>query len=238
LKKLILFLIILAGVTAGCKLAGDFAIVKRQHATGYYIQTPSFVKKSNKEPISGNFQMFSTPTLKSATSENQPTYRERGNTNFQTTETVDNTKPVVKLEQTAKTIQQTILNDAPQYTIKPIAKDTIKKRSSHSSHNTSSNGKKMDWVSLTAFILSCSGYLLLPFLFIVSSSNIVIDSFLLGSLFFPLLGIIFGSKGKRRIKTNPEKYNGIRFAKTAIIMGILYYILGIVAFILGGLSTG
>ena len=66
MKKLscIFILLAIACIFTSCKLTGDFAIVKRQHAGGYYIQTPSF--KRNVRLRSPSFVRINSASRKKA----------------------------------------------------------------------------------------------------------------------------------------------------------------------------
>jgi hypothetical protein len=103
-------LAILLCIVASCKLTGDFAVVKRQHSNGYYIQTPSFVKKSD---------IKTTPVAKHT---KQPvdvkTVIKPDNDNLIASV---NAMPLVETKPQSKTIAQATINFASQYNLRTIA---------------------------------------------------------------------------------------------------------------------
>jgi hypothetical protein len=214
-------------IFTSCNLTGNFAIVKRQHTKGYYIQTPSFLQNSNSKTVQLKKKIGTAVETASVKEDTENLIAST------------NSIPLAEVVKPGKIIPQVNFNAKQQYNnkIKPIGKDTIKKNNSSSETSkktvdkTSDNDKKMDWVSLTAFILCCVGCLLAPFMFFSSifDYTVLLDY----SICYPLVGIILGFIGKHRTKKNYERLKGKDFAIAAILMGFLYYIVLIAIVIIG-----
>lgn len=224
MKKVFFFIILSAlSILASCKLTGNFAIVKRQHAGGYYLQIPSFVKNSNSSATQLKKHVRSFEKIKPVIIS--------GNDNLIASVS---TPPIIG------PATHEVVNFDKQSVVKAIARDTIKKEKvSGSSHHISKDGKKMDSDSLIAFILICVDYLLALMLFINSIAPIGIISGIFSAIFVsnyavivallsPILGIILGFVGKHHINKDPVHLKGIKFARKAIIMGFLIYPLTII----------
>jgi hypothetical protein len=217
-KQYIILFIALCIITS-CKLTGDFVIVKRNHSNGYYIETPSLVQNADCKTTHFNKRI-------------RPLEIENAIINNNTKKDIIasiNPAPIIEKANSEKTISQMKFCEEPQYLKTPVKGDTVIKKKTHNTFKElSDNNKnlvdvnKYDVFSLLAFILVCIAYLLLPLWFIGLTG--ILHRLLTITIYFPLLGIILGFIGLHRIKKNPDILKGKGLAKTAIIIGFLFYI--------------
>ncbi|MGD0710536.1 MAG: hypothetical protein ABR968_05085 [Bacteroidales bacterium] len=234
-KQYLLLAIALCIITS-CKMTGNFAIVKRQHEKGYYIETPSFVKNIDSRTTQAKKHAKQPETDKPILN----------NENDNLIASV-NATPSDETAQLAKTIT----NDdyAPQYAIKFIARDSSKKKApgkpmkkmpptstnsvtnktpenptNNKSPELQKEDRKLDWVSVTGFGLCILG-LALTFAAISITPYLAI----LAGLCL-LAGIIFSFKGYNRISDVKNKLKGKGFALTGLILFALLCIAAFVAF--------
>lgn len=214
-KQSLIFAITLCIITS-CKLTGNFAIVKRQHTNGYYIQMPSFVKNSDSK---------STPVTKHT---KQPeTVKIITTTDNDSLIASVNTTPLIETAPQAKTITQAKINYAPQNIIKTITSDIIKRKTSCTSYNTSDNNNYAEF-SLAAFVFLCIASILILlalFPFTVNVINGLIGCSIV-SAFFGLCYILHGLRGvKIKLKDIKDKNSEDFFLCFSIIMLIAYILI-------------
>jgi hypothetical protein len=220
IKYLSLFIVVC--IISSCKLTGNFAVVKRQHSDGYYLQIPSLIQKNNTVELKKRNKFY---IGKNTICKNKP----------ENTTTLNNTSALAETEKPQKKILQSYINKAPESFLKHNGKDSSKKKtptdtSKRTITKPSENIQTTDPFAKAALITSIPPYILLPLSFAVSIfyhgafPDILIGLLSFSSLILPLLAIIFGIIGLRRIKKNPEKLNGKSLARAAIIVGSLFYV--------------
>ena len=241
-KQYLLLAITLCIITS-CKLTGNFAIVKRQHENGYYIETPSFVPNcdsrttqvtKNAKKIETKQQLINDDNLMASA----------------------NANPLAESALQAKTISSEYYS--PEYKIKAVARDSSKKKApvppnknvqgkatNHANNNVPGNtitnktpekpkdDRKLDWVSVTGFALCLFALALAPvnIALAATSSGIVAILALLAILCF-LTGIAFSFTGYNRVMDVAKKLKGKGFALTGVILGTILFVAAFVGFII------
>jgi len=230
-------------IITSCKLTGNFAIVKRQHEKGYYIEMPSIVKNNGSITAQAKKQAKQLKTEQSATVDD----------NF--IASVD-AMSLVQIEQEAKAITND--NYMRLYTINAIARDSSKKKppappnknvqgkatnpvNNKTQANTTNNkppepkkdDRKLDWVSVTGFALCLFALALTPvdIAMIATASGVAAIVGVLAGLCL-LTGIAFSFTGFNRISDVAKKLKGKGFALTGVILGTLLFVAAFVGFII------
>lgn len=247
-SKQYLILAITLCIITSCKMTGNFAIVKRQHEKGYYIETPSFVKNNDNR------------TTKVKKLDKQSESEQLVTDNFIASV---NDAPFVEKEQEARTIINN--NYVSPYSVNAVARDSSKKKipsapiknvqgkAPSSTNNKPSNSpnntvkenpatnkpsepqkddRKLDWVSVTGFILCCAALVIMPFGIVSGIAIKAIAGYL--AIFAGLCmiaGIIFSIKGYNRINDKPQKLKGKGYALAGVMLSILFFIACFLAFI-------
>jgi len=229
-------------IITSCKMTGNFAIVKRQHGNGYYIQTPSFVKNSDNRTTQIKNSAEQSETDQTATDEDNLIAS-------------INAMPLAETAQEAKAVT----NDTylPQYALKYVVRDSSKKKTSapvnknapgkpanpitkKTQENPATNkppepakdDRKLDWVSVTGFALCMFALALAPVDIAIAATSGVIAFWLavFAGLCF-LTGLGFSFTGYNRVSDVTKKLKGKGFALTGVILGTILFIAAFVAFI-------
>ncbi len=213
-------------IFSSCKLTGDFAITKRKHANGYYIETPSFVQNSinkSNHPTKRNHlpEEIETPVL--ADSDN-------------TIATIVSINPAEKIKDD-QIIYQANGTKESRFHIKPIEGNSTYKGTARDTGKVTHYifpKRQVDGYSLIGFIV---GLIDIP-LTMAALTNGFMSSAVLLLILLQLLCTVFGFIGLQRI----IKYESIGkgFAYSAILIGLTYLTLMFVLFIflLSALFTG
>lgn len=210
-------------ILSSCNLTSDFVIQKRRYMTGYHIELPfhsvnsSF--KSNK-----SLTDYHTP-LKLIIKQNAA----------DTTTTKDIKKIDIEVND-LKRFDSFSKNIFPPDTTKPKKADTTLQSDSTTIKKNISNPvnpkdealyRQAKW----ALIMTCI-FMTFPLIVCVLYSFVLEDLALklfAGSLFFPAIGIIFGEQTRNKINQESESKKGLNYAKKAMLVGGLFYLVGAIA---------
>jgi hypothetical protein len=203
-----------------CKLTGNFAVIKRQHSNGYYIQTPSFVKNSDSKTTSVTKHIKQPEPIKTVIKpDNDNLIAATGNSNIPQ---IYQPKPTIKVYEC--TNEKECENKAAK-----IVRSIINKHTVAFPIGKTDDKPKVHWAALAGFI--CGLLAPIPYMFYIILGGT------LAYLGIPIILFSFGalflsSYGLRKINTEPIKYKGRAFAITGLVLGLIVIAVLVVEFLI------
>jgi hypothetical protein len=197
-----------------CKLTGNFAIVKRQHTNGYYIQMPSFVKNSDSKTIKVTKHVTQTEAVKTVVKTD----------NDYLIASV-NATPLIESKPQVKTITQSTINYVPKNNVKIIKSDLVKRKEPHRP-----NQHYHSWMFISSIISSgVADILILLCLFpLVASAE---ETLCICACLFAFIGFCLMLAGLYDTKPNVYFW-------TTIILIVLYILVSLKIYLAGFIDAG